>query len=96
MKICKTVTTIILVLTFLTGTLWISNHKNEILNVQAFGQESEKQMPDVSENTSEPQTDQGDTTLYLVMAVILIVWFGLALYLFRIDRRISRLEGEIK
>ncbi len=30
-----------------------------------------------------------------VMIVVMIIWFGLAFYLFRLDRKISKLEKEI-
>jgi len=29
------------------------------------------------------------------MAVVMVIWFGLALFLYRLDRRVSRIEGEI-
>jgi CcmD family protein len=31
---------------------------------------------------------------YVVMAVTLIVWFGIFLYLLSIDRKVRRLEGK--
>jgi CcmD family protein len=34
--------------------------------------------------------------LYVVVAVMLIIFTGLAIYLFMIDRKVSRLEKEIK
>jgi len=34
--------------------------------------------------------------IYVVVAVMLIIFAGLALYLFLIDRKVSRLEKEIK
>jgi len=30
--------------------------------------------------------------LYIVLAIVLIIWFGLAGYLLRIDRKLSELE----
>jgi CcmD family protein len=30
-----------------------------------------------------------------LMAVVMIIWFGLALFLYRLDRKVSKLEGEI-
>ena len=33
--------------------------------------------------------------LYVVLAVVLIIWFGVLLFLFRTDRRLSRLEKEL-
>jgi CcmD family protein len=42
----------------------------------------------------------GDTgaqrrTLHRVTAVILVIWIGIGLYLYRIDRRVARLEKKI-
>lgn len=34
--------------------------------------------------------------LYVVLAVVLIIWLGLLFFLFRTDRRIARLEREIE
>jgi len=33
--------------------------------------------------------------LFVVVAVVLIIWIGLALFLFRTDRRLSQLEREL-
>lgn len=35
-------------------------------------------------------------SIYVVVAIILIILFGLIAYLFTLDRKISRLEKEIK
>lgn len=37
-----------------------------------------------------------DGKIYVVVAVLLLIWFGLLLYLFRTDRKLDRLEREIK
>ena len=34
--------------------------------------------------------------LYIVMFIVLAVWLGIYWYLFRLDRRISRLEQQSK
>lgn len=34
--------------------------------------------------------------LYVVLAVVLIIWLGLLFFLFRTDRRIARLEREVE
>jgi CcmD family protein len=42
-----------------------------------------------------PETNgpaESSTVLYQVMAVILVIWLGLGLFLFQIDRRVARLE----
>jgi CcmD family protein len=33
--------------------------------------------------------------LYVVVAVVLLIWFGLLLFLFRTDRRLARLERDL-
>ena len=35
------------------------------------------------------------TALYVVMAVALVVWLGIFLYLWALDRRVRRLEREV-
>jgi CcmD family protein len=37
----------------------------------------------------------GDGVLYRVMAIVLVIWMGLALYLFRMDRKIVKLEKDL-
>ncbi|MDX1530339.1 MAG: CcmD family protein [Rhodothermales bacterium] len=34
--------------------------------------------------------------LYVVLAVVLLIWFGLLFFLFRTDRRLARLEREVE
>jgi CcmD family protein len=36
-----------------------------------------------------------DGKIYVVLAVVLIIWIGLVTFLFRTDRKINRLEREI-
>ena len=33
--------------------------------------------------------------LMSLMAVVMIIWFGLALFLYRLDRKVSKIEGEL-
>lgn len=37
-----------------------------------------------------------DGKIYVVLAVVLIIWFGLLLVLFRTDRKIERLERQLE
>lgn len=37
-----------------------------------------------------------DGKIYVVLAVVLIIWFGLLFFLFRTDRKIDRLERELE
>ncbi len=41
------------------------------------------------------QEDDRQTVLYTVAAVILVVWVGIALFLWRLDRKITRLEKNL-
>lgn len=36
-----------------------------------------------------------DGKIYVVLAVVLIIWFGLLAFLFRTDRKLDRLEREL-
>jgi CcmD family protein len=36
------------------------------------------------------------TALYIVMAVALVVWLGIFAYLWGLDRRVRRLEREVR
>jgi CcmD family protein len=36
-----------------------------------------------------------DGKIYVVLAVVLIIWFGLVAFLFRTDRKLDRLERDI-
>ena len=40
-------------------------------------------------------TNTDHSPLLTVMAVTLIAWFGLALYIFQLDRKIKKLEKEL-
>ncbi|OHD63762.1 MAG: hypothetical protein A2176_14600 [Spirochaetes bacterium RBG_13_51_14] len=42
----------------------------------------------------EPAADTSKT-LYRVTGVVLVIWTGLAIFLFRLDRKVSKLEKEI-
>ena len=37
-----------------------------------------------------------DHQLYIVMSIVLIIWFGFIFYLFRLDRKISKLENSLR
>lgn len=49
--------------------------------------------------TQEPEPLErammADGKIYVVLAVVLIIWLGLLLYLFRTDRRLNRLEARL-
>ena len=37
-----------------------------------------------------------ENTLYVVLAIVLIIWFGLAYYIFKIDRNLKKIEKIIE
>ena len=41
------------------------------------------------------QEMMNQNTLYVIMTVILVIWFGLAFYLFTLDRKVSKLEQTV-
>ncbi|MEP0366629.1 MAG: CcmD family protein [Cyclobacteriaceae bacterium] len=41
-------------------------------------------------------TFRADGKIYVVIAVILIILFGMFFYLFRLDKKVKKLEDEIK
>ncbi len=49
----------------------------------------------VQEKTPAIAASRPDVALRPVMAVILVSWIGISLYLFRIDRRLTKLEKEL-
>ena len=59
-------------------------------SVCLYAQEAVKPAGTLSPETDRPADTS--TVLYQVTGVILIIWLGLAFFLFRIDRRVARLE----
>jgi len=50
------------------------------------------------ERTIQQKTDRpadSSNVLYQVMGVILVIWLGLAVFLFRIDRKVTRLDKSL-
>ncbi len=37
-----------------------------------------------------------NNSIYIVLGIALIIWFGIAIYLFMIDNKLSKLEKTIK
>ena len=58
-----------------------------ILNIAAFAQNNNVQMAD---------TMRAEGKIYVVVAMILIIVTGFLIYLFSMDKRIKRLEKELK
>ncbi|MBN1533664.1 MAG: CcmD family protein [Spirochaetes bacterium] len=48
------------------------------------------------ERTQEIDPGDADEPIYRVLGIVLFVWIGISLYLFFIDRKITRLEKRIK
>ncbi len=56
------------------------------------------QETDASTTITMPERErpaESSNVLYQVMAVILVIWLGLAMYLILIDRRVTRLEKSL-
>ena len=51
---------------------------------------------DTNENAINAENQVSDNTLYKVMGIILIIWIGLAVFLFLLDRKVSSLEKDLK
>ena len=51
-----------------------------------------------AQETAEPAPDfmRSIGKMYVVVAVIVVVFLGLALYLWRMDRRLTRIENQIE
>lgn len=69
-------------------------------NGAAFAQ-AQSDLP-ANRNSAQPLVLEKDiptdttTVLYRVMGVVMIVWIGLAVFLFRLDRRLTRLEHDVR
>jgi CcmD family protein len=69
-------------------------------NGAAFAQ-AQSDLP-ANRNSAHPPVREKDepadsaAVLYRVMGVVMVVWIGLAVFLFRLDRRLSRLEHDVK
>lgn len=37
-----------------------------------------------------------NNTVYVVLTIVLIIWFGLAFYLFKIDKKLKKIEKIIE
>jgi len=37
-----------------------------------------------------------ENQLYIVMSIVLIIWFGFIFYLFRLDKKVSKLEQSLR
>jgi CcmD family protein len=59
-------------------------------SISLYAQEAVKPAGALSPETDRPADTS--SVLYQVTGVILIIWLGLAFFLYRIDRRVARLE----
>jgi CcmD family protein len=55
--------------------------------------ETRDEVPAASSGFEQTMVSGGK--IYVVLAVVLIIWFGLVVFLFRTDRKIARLERRI-
>ena len=51
---------------------------------------------DADEKAVKADHPGSDNTLYKVMGIILVIWIGLAVFLFMLDRKVSSLEKDLK
>ncbi len=56
----------------------------------------EIQKPDQTVSHDQEKKPEPSKTLYQVMGVVLIIWAGIAFFLFRLDRRVAKLENQVK
>lgn len=56
----------------------------------------EIQNPGFKINQDKEKRPEQSPALYQVMGVVLFIWIGLACFLFRLDRRVSKLENQVK
>ncbi len=66
---------------------------NRLFTAHLCAQELQK--PDKSAVQEKEARQDTSTTLYQVMGIVLIIWAGLAFFLFRLDRKVARLEKNI-
>lgn len=77
------------------GTVLISGLQIHLpVNYSVYAQQ---QSDRAAEDTAPVvEVNNEESVLRMVMTVILIIWSGIALYLFRIDRKLSRIERELR
>ena len=68
-----------------------SSAKKTVPARTAVQEETVKMAPAAVQNDAQPSSDR----IMTVMIVVLISWIGIALYLFRIDRKVSALEKKL-
>ncbi len=49
----------------------------------------------VAQNTADPSPAESSNAIYIVMSVVLIVWIGLAIFIFYLDRKVTRIEKNL-
>lgn len=94
-------------LSALSGTSYASENRagnSGVISMPAVNSQSPvKNLPEnepdtgkyTGENRQSMTVAHADGSIHSVMAVILISWIGISLYLFRIDRRIAKLEKKL-
>lgn len=85
----------ILLLLLATGTAIPAETANDQSVTRTTTRGLYAQDPGLHARTDSRETEkkpEPSTTLYQVMGVVLVIWTGLAVFLFRLDRRVARLE----
>lgn len=75
------------------GTSGFDHRRFLPLSSRAFAGEIQK--PEEKIPSDKEITPGSPATLYQVMGVVLFIWIGLALFLFRLDRKVSAMEKHI-
>jgi CcmD family protein len=80
------------------GTAPFAGHTMPQSDGAAFAQAQTGQPANLNTTQTSDKETPTDATfvLYRVMGVVLVVWIGLAVYLFSIDRKITRLQKEVR
>jgi len=56
---------------------------------------AQEKSPGPEKTTTQDLHQEERSVLYTVMIVVLIIWAGISLYLYRIDKKISRIEKDM-
>ncbi len=95
----KAVVPFILVLLLISGagiSADAGKHQTSDMTVITDLHAQETQQSDQAGGKDETRQPEQPTTLYQVMGVVLFIWLGLALFIFRLDRRVTKLEYQVK
>jgi len=88
-----------LILVLVPPSVILLNHASTeaatITGISDMQLHAQTQKPDAPVQSEKARPADASADLYKVLCIILVVWIGLALFLFRLDRKISGLEKEL-